>query len=112
MKVIYWIAAGIVAFVLVLFAVSNRQIVDIALWPLPVEWSMRLYLAILLILLIGLLLGALSAWISAGRWRRETRRLRRRVDALERELGATQAKLAADNMALTPARMPTVVNPS
>ncbi len=110
MKVLYWVLAGVVALVLMLFAVSNREVVTIELWPLPVEGSMPLYLAILLILLIGILLGAVAAWISAGRWRRETRRLRRRVDALERELGATQAKLAADNMALTPAKAPTLVN--
>ena len=112
MKLLYWVVAGLVAFVLVLFAVSNREVVDIALWPLPVEWSMPLYLAILLILLMGLVLGGLAAWISAGRWRRETRRLRRRVDALERELGATQAKLAADSLAFSSAKVPAPIDPS
>jgi lipopolysaccharide assembly protein A len=79
---------------LVLFAVSNRETVSLALWPLPFILELPLYLLFFLSLLIGALVGVSAGWIGGRRNRRELRRRRRRIDALERELTATQAQLA------------------
>ena len=43
--------------------------------------------------LIGALIGVSVAWISGRRRRRELQRHRRRIEALERELSATQSQL-------------------
>ena len=80
-------------FVLVLFALSNRETVSLTLWPLPFLVDLPLYLVFFLSLLLGFLIGASTAWIAGSRVRRELRRRRRRIEALERELAATQAEL-------------------
>jgi lipopolysaccharide assembly protein A len=81
------------AIVLILFAVFNREIVALELWPLPFEVSLPLYLPFFLALLVGFLIGATAAWVGGRGDRRELRRRRRRIEALERELAATQSQL-------------------
>lgn len=93
MKVVYWILTALVALVLVVFAISNREGVVVTFWPLPVVIGAPLYLVVLLALLVGFLVGELVAWVNGGRWRREARARGRRIEALERELNATQTQL-------------------
>jgi lipopolysaccharide assembly protein A len=81
------------AILLILFAISNRETVSLALWPLPFLVGVPLYLLFFLTLLIGILIGVSMAWIAGRRARRELRRRRRRIEALERELAATQWQL-------------------
>jgi uncharacterized integral membrane protein len=83
-----WILIGLVALALVVFAVDNRQVVTVSLWPLPIEASMSLYLVVLLTLLLGFLLGELIAWMNGHRWRREARLKAKRIEELERALAA------------------------
>src|SRR5713226_8200310 len=93
MKLVFWIVVVLVAAVLALFAMSNREAVALGLWPLPFALDLPLYLAILAALLIGFVAGALCVWIAGRPARRESRRRGRRIAALERELAATQAQL-------------------
>lgn len=88
MKYLYWALFGIVALILIVFAVANRDTVTLTLWPLPVVLSTSLYIVVLLTLLVGFLLGELMAWLNGRRWRREARRNARRVEELERQLAA------------------------
>ena len=88
MRTIRWVLIGLVALALVIFAVDNRQVVTVSLWPLPIEASMGLYLVVLLTLLAGFLLGELIAWMNGHRWRREARQKAKRIEELERELAA------------------------
>jgi lipopolysaccharide assembly protein A len=81
------------AVLLILLAVSNRETVSFALWPLPFLVELPLYLVFFLSLLIGALIGVSAAWVAGGRSRRELRVRRRRIEALERELAATQGQL-------------------
>ena len=92
MKLVFWIVVALVAAVLALFAMSNREAVTLGLWPLPFELDLPLYLAILTALLIGFVLGVLAAWIAGRHQRRENRRRGRRIAMLEREVAATQAQ--------------------
>jgi uncharacterized integral membrane protein len=94
MRVLYWIVLALLALALALFAASNRTPVALGFWPFGMALELPLYLAILLTFFVGLLCGALAAWIGGRRWRREARQRRRRVIALEHELEATQAQLA------------------
>ena len=79
-----------VTFTVVLFAVSNRHFVDIALWPFSGGLSMPVYLVTLLALLLGFALGAVAMWLSAGRLRRRARRAERKAKSLRRDLALAQ----------------------
>jgi uncharacterized integral membrane protein len=91
---VHWIVTAPAALAAALFAVSNREHVSVALWPLPDMLDAPLYLVVLLAIAVGFLFGELVAWLSAGRTRRLARERMRRIAALERELAATQANLA------------------
>jgi uncharacterized integral membrane protein len=94
MRVLYWIILALLALALALFAASNRGMIALGFWPFGLALELPLYLAILLTFFVGLLCGALAAWIGGRHWRREARQRRRRMTALESELEATQAHLA------------------
>jgi len=87
-RTLRWVLIGLLALILVIFAIDNRQVITLSLWPLPFELSTGLYLVVLLALLLGFLLGELVAWMNGRRWRREARLKARRVEELERELTA------------------------
>lgn len=93
MRLLFWLPVAVLAAVLALFAASNRQVVPLGLWPLPYVADLPLYLAVLSALALGAGVGAAIAWGAGRRKRRELRRYRRRIAALERELAATQAQL-------------------
>jgi lipopolysaccharide assembly protein A len=94
-RLVHWLVTLPVAVVVVLFAVSNRDGVAVTLWPLPLRLEAPLYLVVLLARVAGFLVGELVAWLNAGRARRLARERARRIEALERELSATQARLSA-----------------
>jgi uncharacterized integral membrane protein len=93
MKVLWWIALGFAALVLILFAVSNRETVSVSFWLLPgAAIEVPLYLVVLGTLIIGFLVGEVVAWVGNWRWRREARRSRERIAVLERELAAERVQ--------------------
>ena len=104
MRLVFWIVVALVAAVLALFAISNREAVALGLWPLPFELDLPLYLAILAALLIGFIAGVLVAWVAGRRQRRENRVRGRRIAALERDLAAREAQLPGAG-ANAPARL-------
>jgi len=61
-RILSWIASLILAAVVVVFALSNRQEVLIGLWPFFEGLALPLYLAVMLPFLAGLLFG----WSVAG----------------------------------------------
>lgn len=87
--------AVIVALLVILFAVSNRQPVSIEIWPLPYQLSLGLYAVILLTLALGFIAGAVGMWLVGGQKRRELRRLRRQTRDLEESLA--RQRMSADN---------------
>jgi uncharacterized integral membrane protein len=84
-----------VAVVAVVFAVSNRPVVAVTFWPMPIRIEAPLYLVVLLAALIGFLAGELIAWIGGARARRASRNAVQRIAVLERELAASQTRIAA-----------------
>ena len=93
MRILYRAGFLVIAIFLIMFAVSNRETVAVEFWPLPFLADVPLYLLCFLSLVIGVLIGVAIAWISGHRNRRELTARRRRIDALERELMATQSQL-------------------
>jgi lipopolysaccharide assembly protein A len=103
MRFLYWMLVALAAIVLVLFAVSNRGDASLGFWPLPFVMDLPLYLLVFLTLVLGFAVGRLSGLVAAQGRRRELRRRRRRIEALERELAARPKALAE----ATPTRLPT-----
>jgi uncharacterized integral membrane protein len=93
MKAVHWAVMVVAATLLIPFAVSNRESVSLGFWPLPFLLDLPLYLLVLFLLLAGFVTGAAATWIAGRRLRRELRRRRRRVEALERELVAARSQL-------------------
>jgi lipopolysaccharide assembly protein A len=101
MKLLWWIVLALIAAVLILFAVSNRQTVSLSLWLLPgAAIELPLYLLVLGTLLLGFIVGELAGWIGGWHWRREARRGRERIAMLEREIEAERAQRAAARVPL------------
>lgn len=64
-KFLFWLISLPLAIIIAIFAVNNREVVDISLWPTPFTVGIPVYLLILGNLGLGLLLGALLMWLGA-----------------------------------------------
>ena len=82
-RLLAWLVTVPLLILLVLFAVSNRQPVDLALWPLPVGAAVPLYLLVLGAAFMCLILGLLIGWASQHSVRVEVRRQRREIARLQ-----------------------------
>jgi uncharacterized integral membrane protein len=100
-----WLITLPLAIVLVVFAVNNRDMVEVDLWPLGLVVPWPLFVYVFLGNGIGLLMGALVAWISAGPARKLARERRARLRELEHTIETMQARLDAGEPKL-PARPP------
>jgi putative membrane protein len=96
-KFIGRLCLGVVAVIVVVFSLANRDIVTVSLWPLPFEVPMPLYLAMLGPLVIGLLAGGTVSWFGKLRLRWRARASEKRAAAAERAAtaSATAASAAA-----------------
>ncbi|MEM7044792.1 MAG: lipopolysaccharide assembly protein LapA domain-containing protein [Pseudomonadota bacterium] len=72
--------------IIVAFAVSNRQQVEMALWPLPETITVQLFWVFLFGLVVGALLGGIGAWLGGMSKRRDRRQFRRKAEDLEGQL--------------------------
>lgn len=79
--------------VLVVFAIDNRQTVELNLWPFATVTT-RLFLLALGMLAVGMLAGALWLWVPLARWRLRARSHERRAVELEAALAENRAMVA------------------
>lgn len=96
--------------VTVALAIANRAPVQFSFDPFNAEnpafaISVPVFLILMAGLLLGILLGGMSAWADQGHWRRMAREARKRVAQLEAEQAAS-LKPASNDMgtALVPVR--------
>lgn len=80
--------------VLVLFGLSNRQEVQLHLWPFDLAWAVPLSTAMLIFAAVFFLFGALVAWGAGLRGRVRARRAERAAQVLEAELNEHRAAAA------------------
>jgi putative membrane protein len=80
---------------LVLFALSNTEIVRLGLWPTDYGLEVHLSLAILMAMAIAFLLGAFVVWVSELAQRRRARRAERTVRLLEAQIEAIKVHTTA-----------------
>ncbi|MDX6751259.1 lipopolysaccharide assembly protein LapA domain-containing protein [Geminicoccaceae bacterium 1502E] len=83
LKIIRLLLAVAAAVAIILFAVANRQPVDVSFWPTPFVTDMPLWGVFVIGLLVGVLVGGVASWLAGWKSRREGRQARRRVVALE-----------------------------
>lgn len=79
------------AIVIIAFAVANRQIVTVSLDPFSSDRpaasvTLPLFALIIVLLIAGVLIGGVAAWLRQSKWRRNARRLEREVDQLRSEV--------------------------
>jgi uncharacterized integral membrane protein len=89
--------------IVVAFAVANRQAVTVSFDPLSsaspaYAATLPLFVLIFVLLIAGVLIGGLAAWIGQSKWRRSARKLdadmralRDEMDTIRRRFGTTAA---------------------
>jgi uncharacterized integral membrane protein len=83
------------AVVIIAFAVANRQIVTVSLDPFSASdpaaaMALPLFALIMLLLVVGVLIGGMAAWLRQGKWRTAARRLERQVEVLRKKVDALE----------------------
>ena len=81
------------AIVIIAFAVANRQIVTVSLDPFSSEHpasslTLPLFALILVLLIVGVVIVGVAAWLRQAKWRRVARRLEREVEQLRSEVAS------------------------
>jgi uncharacterized integral membrane protein len=81
------------AVIIVTFSVANRQMVTISFDPFSsaspaYAASVPLFVLIFIVLILGVIVGGVAAWMRQSLWRRTARRLEADVRELHEELAA------------------------
>jgi putative membrane protein len=100
---LFLIVTFVVCLPLVLFALSNTEMVRLGIWPTDYSLEVHLSLAILIAMAFAFLLGAMVVWVSELSQRRRARRAERSVRLLEAQIEALKAR-AATSISPPPAR--------
>jgi len=100
---LFLIVTFVVCLPLVLFALSNTEMVRLGIWPTDYSLEVHLSLAILIAMAVAFLLGAMVVWMSELSQRLRARRAERSVRLLEAQIEALKAR-AATSISPPPAR--------
>ncbi len=109
-RLISWFILAPVSVVLIIFALANRQLVVVNFDPFSVNdplipaITIPLFLLIFILLLIGILLGGISVWFTQAKNRRQLRRARIKIKALQLEIDELKNKrnkLSAQNQSIS-----------
>ncbi len=93
--------------VIVAFAVANRQTVTVSLDPFSsvnpaYAVTLPLFILLFAVLILGVLIGGVAAWLRQSKWRRTARRLDAQVRALHDELATIRRRFGASEQPLIP----------
>ena len=89
------------AIVIIAFALANRQVVTVSFDPFSAASpayaaSLPLFVLIFVLVILGVLIGGIAAWIRQAAWRRTARRLDADVRALHQEIEAMRRRAAEE----------------
>lgn len=87
-----WIPLALVGLV---FAIANRETVELSLWPLPWSATAPFYMILLATLLVGMIIGAVLTWLGGHHYRVEARQHSRASDRLQRQVAELKSAAAA-----------------
>ena len=104
-KVVTYLVLVPLAIVILMFALANRQIVTVSFDPFSttqptLSFAIPLFMLIFLLVILGVLIGGIAAWLRQSKWRRNARRLEADVEALRREMAVLNERLARNTSAL------------
>ena len=111
-KIIAAIILVPLAVVIVAFAVANRQIVTVSLDPFSAEHpaaslTLPLFALVIVLLVLGVLIGGIAAWLRQSKWRRTARRLEREIADLHIEIEALKRTAGVSTTSVNaPAALP------
>jgi uncharacterized integral membrane protein len=115
-RIIWTLIVVPLAVVIIAFAVANRQSVTVSLDPF--SWTSPAYAAtlplfaiIFVVLILGVLIGGIAAWIGQTKWRRSARKLDSEVRGLHQELDAIRRRFAPEPLSAGPQEAPFTVVP-
>lgn len=94
MRYLTWIVTLPLTLIVVSFAISNRELVSLELWPLPGSVDLPIFVIALVPLAIGIVIGGLIDWLMQSGHRRHERRLKRQVGRLEGEVKEVRTREA------------------
>jgi uncharacterized integral membrane protein len=94
MKLLFWIIALPLFFAGAFFAVANRDMIQVDLWPFWDRVPLPLYLALGAAFYVGFVFGGVVAWWAGRRARSRGRHEARRAERLARDNAALEARLA------------------
>lgn len=83
-RLIFWLLVLVLSLVIIVFAVLNREPIEVDLWVYQTP-LIPAFVLTLIGVFIGFIWGGIVAWFSAGKHRQRIRDLRRRREADERE---------------------------
>lgn len=93
-RMLSWLIMTPALIAVVVFALNNKTPVILDLWPFGVTIEMPVYLAFLLALVAGALIGGFAAWLGQGRARSALREQAYQGEVARRELNAEREKTA------------------
>jgi uncharacterized integral membrane protein len=92
----FWLIIGLpVAVLLIVFSVANRQPILLRLDPFnatnpAIAFELPFFVFLFAALLIGMIVGGLSVWLSQGRYRKSARHEKQRADTLSKRADDTR----------------------
>jgi uncharacterized integral membrane protein len=110
LRFLRWVLFLLVALIVVVFMVQNRDMVEVSLWPLPFVKPAPLWAVIVGFLLIGFLIGATSAWLSGGGARKRARDLARANAEKAQQISQLNQQIAALKQAAPSPRPPSITH--
>lgn len=111
-RAFYWLFVIPLFAIVIVFAVTNHDSIELSLWPVLTERvPFPVYGIALIGLFIGFLLGGLVSWIQNGRSRRRLRELQRQLEADQREIAILRDRLASSEARERQATIPPPLPP-
>lgn len=105
------------AAVIIAFAVANRQLVTVSFDPFSsanpaYAATLPLFGLIFVLVILGVVVGGVAAWLRQSKWRRTARRAEAEVRELQQELAGLRARLSdTPPIAPDPAPLPVIPPP-
>ena len=84
----------LVSLIIISFALSNRGVVNLVLYPLPGTLGLPLFLPVLLAALLGALVGCFATWRNGSRHRKAARDNKKLVERLDKQVAELRQELA------------------
>ncbi len=105
------------AAVIIAFAVANRQTVTVSFDPFSstspaYAATLPLFVIVFAVLILGVLVGGIAAWIRQRKWRRAARKLDSEARALHAELETIRRRFGTGEPATSEPNPLTVIPPS